>query len=275
MKLKEYLKGKIPKKLTEFVPNSFDVVGDIAIFNEFPSELNKYEKITAKSLMELQKNIKVVCKKSKKYSGKYRTPKLTILAGEKRKETLHRENGFSFLLDVEKVYFSTRSGTERARICSLIKPNENVLVMFSGCGPFTVQAAKKARQVISIEANPVGHKYELENIELNKINNAVSLKGDVRKIIPQLKKKKELFDRIIMPLPKTAILFLKDALKVAEKNCVIHLYTFGWKEQIDEIKEKIMQECKNAKRTCKILQIVKAGEYAPRINRLCVDFAVG
>jgi tRNA (guanine37-N1)-methyltransferase len=274
LKLKEYLKGKIPENLIDFVPGSFDVVGDIAIFNEFPSELKKYEKIVAKSLMEIQKNIKVVCKKSKKYSGKFRTAKLTILAGEKRKETTHKENGFIFMLDVEKVYFSTRSGTERARISSLIKPNENVLVMFSGCGPFTVQTAKKAAKIVSIEANPIGHKYEVKNIELNKIRNATALKGDVKKVIPLLKAKKESFDRIIMPLPKTAILFLKDALKVAGKNCVIHLYTFGGEEQHSEIVDTITSECRKAGRKCKILQIIKAGEYAPRINRLCVDILV-
>lgn len=272
MRLKEYLVGKIPSNLIEFVPGSFDVVGDIAIFNEMPSEIKKFEKKIALALMDLNKNVKVVCKKTRKYSGKFRTMKLMILAGEKRKETMHNENGCRFLLDVEKVYFSTRSGTERARIASLINPNENVLIMFSGCGPYTVQMAKKAKHVVSIEANPVGHKYEVKNIELNKIKNATSLKGDVKKVIPKLKAKKESFDRIIMPLPKTAIEFIPDALKVAKKGCIIHVYTFGTEDEVSNIKERVKIECKKSKRTCQILGVIKAGEYAPHINRLCVDF---
>lgn len=268
------MKGKIPSNLIEFVPGSFDIVGDIAIFNEIPDEVKKYEKKIAKGLLDIQKNVKVVCKKSKKYSGKFRTAKLTILAGEKRKETVHKENGFRFLLDVEKVYFSTRSGTERARIASLVKPNEKVLVMFSGCGPFTIQIAKRTYRVMSIEANPVGHKYELKNIELNKINNAIAIKGDVRKIIPKLKRNKVTFNRILMPLPKTAMMFLKDALKVAERNSMIHIYTFGGEEQLPGIEEKIGSICKKSGKKCKILRIVKTGEYAPRINRLCVDILI-
>lgn len=274
MKLKEYLKGKLKEKELELVPTSFDIIGDIAVFVEIPKELAKKEKLIAESLMKIHKNVKVVCKKIKKYSGKYRIAKLKVIAGQKRKETMHTENGCKFLLNVEKVYFSARSGTERTRICSLIKPNENVLVMFSGCGPFTVQAAKKARKVVSIEANPIGHKYELKNIELNKIKNATALKGDVRKIIPRLRAKKELFDRIIMPLPKDATNFLKEALSVSKKGTKIHLYTFANDDEIEARKAIIIELCKKYKKNCRILNVVKAGEYAPYVNRLCVDFVV-
>ncbi|MBN2420911.1 class I SAM-dependent methyltransferase family protein [Candidatus Woesearchaeota archaeon] len=274
MKLKEILRGKLTSSEIKHVPSSFEIVGDIAIFADFPRELRRKEKIVAKSLMNVHKNIKVVCKKSRKYSGKYRTAKLSILAGEKRKDTMHSENGCKFLLDAEKVYFSARSGTERARISNLIKPNENVLVMFSGCGPFTVQAAKKAKKVVSVEANPVGHKYEMINIELNKIKNASALKGDVKRIIPRLKAKKIFFDRIIMPLPKDATSFLKEALSVSKKGTKIHLYTFANKDEIEARKAIITEMCKKYKKNCRILDVIKAGEYAPYVHRLCVDFII-
>jgi tRNA (guanine37-N1)-methyltransferase len=271
LKLREYLKGKLGNKELEQVPRSFDVVGDIAVFIDFPPELKRKEKFIAKELMKLHKNIKVVCKKVGKYSGKYRTSKLKIIGGESRKETIHLENGVRLMLDVEKVYFSPRSGTERGRIANLVRPKENVAVFFSGCGPFTCQIAKKAKHVTAIEANPIAHKYALKNLELNKIKNASVLKGDVKKFVPKLKDK---FDRIIMPLPKSAISYLNEAFSVSKKGTIIHLYSFAKKDEFDDAKNEILSRCKKLHKKCRIIRVVKAGEYSPRTHRICIDFSV-
>jgi len=269
LRLKDYLRGKLNAKERDSFPNAFDIVGDIAIFSEISKDLAKKENLIGNSLLKLHKNIKVVCKKVKKYSGKYRTPTLKIIAGEKRKETMYIENGIRLLLDVEKVYFSPRLGNERARISNMVNKSENVLVMFSGCGPYTCQIAKKAKSVTAIEANPIAHKYALKNLVLNKIQNAIVLKGDVKKI-----KLKEKFNRIIMPLPKDAESYLKQAFSVAKKGCIIHLYTFGKVEDYSKLRKNLLSECRKLKKKCKVLRIVKAGEYSPRVYRLCIDFKV-
>jgi len=271
LRLKDYLKGKLTKKEYELVPTSYDIVGDIAIFSEMPKELYKKEKLIADGLLKLHKNVKVVCKKVKKYSGKYRTPKLKIIGGENRKETTYIENGIRLMLDVEKVYFSPRLGNERQRIVNLVGKKESVLVMFSGCGPYTCQIAKKANKVTAIEVNPVAHKYALKNLVLNKIKNASVLKGDVKKIVPKLKEK---FDRIIMPLPKDAGDFLKEAFSVSKKNAVIHFYTFAKESEFNDVKKELISKCEKLKKSCKIMRIVKAGEYSPRVYRICVDFRI-
>ena len=169
-KLKQKLKTKLTKKELELVPSSFDVVGSILIFIDFPEKLKKKEKIIAETFLKELKNVKTVCKKTKKYSGKYRTPKLKIIAGEKTKETTHKENNILLKLDVEKVYFSQRSSNERLRISNLVKKGEDVLVMFSGCAPFLCVIAKnsKAKTIIGVEINPTAHKYAIENLKLNK-----------------------------------------------------------------------------------------------------------
>lgn len=271
MKLREYLRGKLTEKEFEMVPSSYDIVGDIAIFNEIPKGLVKKEKLLGNSLLELHKNIKVVCKKIGKYSGKYRTPKLKIIAGEKRKETIHVENGIKLMLDAEKVYFSARLGTERQRISSLVKSNEKVLVMFSGIGPYTIQIAKKARNVVGIEINPVAHKYALVNLKLNKIDNAVAIKGDVKRVVPKLK---ERFDRIIMPHPTDAMSYLKYAFSVSKKGTMIHIYSFAKDSEFDKTKQELLAECKKLKKKCGIMGLVKTGEYSPGRYRICIDFAV-
>ena len=257
---------KLPKNLINLVPTSFDQIGEIAIFNEFPKELKKHEKLIGNKLIKLNKNIKTVAVKSKKFSGKYRLQKIRIIAGKKTKETIHKENNLKFKLDIEKAYFSPRTGSERLRIASKIKPDESVLVMFSGIGPFSILAAKKAKEVYAIELNPIAHKYALENIKLNKIDNLKSFKGDVKTILPKLKKK---FNRIIMPLPTDSESYLSLALKYLKQKGIIHFYDFSKEEDFpDSSIKKIKKHCKRIK----ILSKVKCGNYSPRTYRVCIDF---
>src|SRR3989344_2386201 len=261
--LKYYLNDKLSKKELALMPTSFDVVGDIMIFAEFPKELVKKEKIVGRIILENYHQIKTILKKTKKYSGKYRTPTLKFIAGEKRKETTCKENDVLINLNVEKVYFSPRMASERTRIAKLVKPNESVLVMFSGSGVYPLVIAKnsKCKEVYGVEINPTGHRYALENVKKNKLEGKVRLfKGDVMKIVPKLKKK---FDRILMPLPKGAEKYLGVALKCAKKNSTVHFYDFLDEKESFKAEEKIKNACNKAKRKCRILNAVKCGQYSP------------
>ncbi len=253
----------ITKDEVQFVPNSFDVVGDIAIFNDFPKELRKKEKKIAEKVIETHKNIHVVAKKAKKYSGRLRTPKITIIAGEKRKETIHIESGCRLSLNVETCYFSTRSGSERLRIAKKVKKNESVLVMFSGVAPFPCVIAKMSnpKEVYAVELSKKAHKFAGENIKLNKLENVHLFQGDVNKILPKIKKK---FDRMIMPLPKTAEKFLDLAKTKLSPKGTIHMYTFAKEDNFKEIKKEYQKQFKHVK-------LNKAGHYAPGIFRICLD----
>ena len=264
---------KLTKKELEMIPKSFDVVGDILIFSAFPKELIKKQKLVGQKVIDELSNVKVVVKKSKIYSGKYRTPKLTIIAGEKRKTTTYKEHGCRFNLDVEKCYFSPRLSTERKRVFNQIKKGEKVLVLFSGVGPYPIDISKNtsAKEVFGIEMNPEAHKYAVYNVVLNKAKNVYLFKGDVNKVLPKIKFK---FDRIIMPLPKTADDFLKTALKASKKGTIINFYTFEQEAKIKNVAKMIKQKCKSLKKSCRILRTVKCGQYSPRVFRVCVDFKV-
>ena len=64
--------------------------------------------------------------------------------------------------------------------------------MFSGCAPYPLILAKHspAKSIFGIEINPDAHKFGIENIKLNKFEDKVKLiNGDVRKVLPKLKKK--------------------------------------------------------------------------------------
>ena len=270
--IKNILKNKLTKKQLSLIPSSYDVVGDILIFADFPKELEKKEKIIGNTLLKLHRNIKIVCKKTKKYSGRFRLSRLKIIVGEKRKETEHKESSTKIKLNVEKVYFSPRLSNERKRIASLVKDGEEVLVMFSGCAvyPCIIGRNAKPNEIYGIEINPIAYKYAEENIKLNKLSNVKLFLGDVRKIIPKIKKK---FDRIIMPLPKGAEDFLDLALKKIKKNGVIHIYHFLKEDKIN--KKSANKLFKNKIKKFKILNIVKCGQFSPRVYRVCVDVKVG
>lgn len=282
MKLKENLKNKIPENKLPYLSSSFDILGQICII-ELKDEVRDYEKLIGETVLKLNPNLKSVFKKSSIVKGKYRTHKLTCIAGLNKKETIYKENKVTFKLNAEKCYFSQRLSNERLRISNLIKKHESVLVMFSGIGAFNLVILKNSqpKEVYGIEINKTAHKYALENVKLNKIPEIKSklYNGDVKKILPKINKK---FDRILMPLPKESELFLDLALKKIKKNGIIHLYTFLEepeeklkKENLGKNWEKIMKEkIKTYIKKFNIQKIVKCGVYGPRIFRVCVDIKI-
>jgi len=185
MNLREALAGRLSEKEMARLKTAFDVVGDIAIL-EIDRELRRREKLIASTLLKLHPHIKTVVRKAGGHAGALRLQKMKHLAGRKTSKTVHKENGVELKLDIEKVYFSARQGTERLRIARLVQPGEEVLVMFSGCAPYPCVIARNspARKVYGIELNKTGHAYGRENIFLNRLSNVRLMQGDVRKVVP-------------------------------------------------------------------------------------------
>ncbi len=270
--LKEALSGKLSRKELALCTRAYDIIGDIAII-EIPKGFEKKEKLIAETILHMHKNIKTVCKKAGAHIGRHRTQKLKVIAGKKKKETLYKENKIRIKLNVEKVYFSPRLSTERKRIANLVRKGEKVLVMFSGCAPYPLVISKnsRAKEILGVEINPTAHRYAEENIKLNKANNIKLYRGDAKKIVPKLK---ERFDRIVMPLPRGAESYLYLALNKIKKGGIIHLYDFLISDEIDSVKEKVVKICAANKKKCKIIRVIKCGQYAPRAYRICVDLKV-
>ncbi len=269
--LKSSLTTKLKENDLKFLRKSMDTVGNIAIL-EISDELVKKEKLIAREVLRINKNIKTVLRKGK-HEGIFRIQKLGYLAGEKTKETVYKENNVFLKLDVERVYFSPRLSSERKRIMEMIKKPEDVLVMFSGCAPYVCVIAKNtpAKSVYGVEINPVAHNYAIQNLLLNKLSNAFVFLGDVKTVVPKLKMR---FDRIIMPLPKSADDYLEVAFSASKKGTMVHFYDFQQEGEFGKSTEKIKKACKAAGKKYKILNIVKCGQSAPREFRICVDFEI-
>ncbi len=272
MNLKEALKDKLTEKELKNFVKSFDIIGDIAIL-EIPKELEKKEKEIAEVVVKIHPRIKTVCKKSGERFGEFRLRKMKILFG-KETETIHKEYGCKFKLDVTKVYFSPRESTERQRIAEQIKPKEKILVMFAGIGPYAIIIAKKQpkAKVYAIEINPDAYNYMVENIKLNKVEyQVIPILGDVNKECP---KYFNFFDRIVMPLPKGAYEFLSLAIKCLKSKGIIHFYYWGGEDAFQKAEELIKNECKKLGKKYKILNKRKVLPYGPRTYKICIDFQV-
>lgn len=268
--LKELLAEKLTEKELDIMPTSFDVVGDILIFSDFPEELEKNEKDIGEIILSNFKHVNVVTKKTGHYSGTFRTPTLKIIAGENRKETIHKENSIRARLNVEEVYFSARLGHERERINKQIRKDEDVLVMFSGCGVYPVNIGKntEAREIYGVEINPIAHRYALENVKLNKLHNIKLFQGNVNDVLPKIDKK---FDRVLMPLPKSAEDFLDIALSKLKNGGILHFYDFLHENDFGDSEKKVIEAAKRCRKKAKILGFTKCGQFGPGKFRVCID----
>lgn len=261
------------KRILETLPGSFDVIGTIAIL---PQE-TKHAKLAAETLLLKHKNIRTVMIKVEKVKGRLRKRKLKFLAGAKKKETIHKENGCLIKLNVEDCYFSPRLSNDRLQIARQVKKGEKVLVMFGGVAPYALVIAKnsKASSVYSIEISKKASLYAKENAAINKLYNVIVLQGDVKRIVPKVARDVKKFDRIVMPRPQLREAFLSEAFAAAKKGCIIHFYDFLREHEIPHTTvECIREAAKKARRKVKILGWKKAGEIAPYKYRVRVDFKV-
>lgn len=270
---------------------SYEVVGEIAVLtDEVPG---KKEALVAHALMNRYKNIKVVAKRISPVEGVFRTRKLEIIAGECRTETMHKENGCRYKLDLGKVYFNPRLAGERNRVAAQVARSvkqEEIIDMFAGVGAFSMQVAKRAPQshVTAIDINPDAIRYLQENTRLNRVSNIDAVEGDIREIHARYL---NTADRIIMNLPKSAYLFLPEALGILKpQGGILHFYDLesAYSDSSDEkskslaraiaqAKEKLvrsLRELSEEPRSVEILDARKVKPYAPYAYIIGIDAMV-
>jgi len=236
---------------------------------KFDKEKKKEKFGQAKQVLK-KPNIETVLEKSGRVKGRLRTIKTRFLIGEKTLETVHKENNCKFRLNVETCYFSPKLSEERKKIAEKIKKKDNVLVMFSGVGPYAVVIAKKGCKVVAIELSRECNKYAKENIRLNKLENLEIIQGDVKKKVKGLGK----FDVVVMPRPNLGETFLKEAFSVCKKGTMVYYYCFGKEDKLGKLIEEIYKKSRESKKKIKIMKIKRAGDIAPYKHRYRVDIRV-
>jgi len=200
-----------------------DVVGDIALIHrKFGYPIEKL-KALGEELVKRMPGIKSVWAIEPGTKPPYRLRDLIHLAGEKRTETVYREHGCEFLVDVSKVFVVPRLSGEHLRVAKLVEPWEVVFNMFAGAGLFSILIAKmKGAKVYSVDINPNAYWYMIENIRRNKVENLViPILGDAASVSYWLRGS---VDRVLMPLPELAPEYLDYALLSLRYPGRLHLY---------------------------------------------------
>ena len=262
----ELLKDELTKDEIENLRTSFDTIGDIVIL-EIPEELEDKKFKIGDAALKFTKRKSIYMKKSA-IKGTTRVRELEFLSGEDNSETIHKEHGVRFKLDVRKVYFSPRLATERKRVMESVEDGEAILDMFCGIGPFPIVIARNKNVAITaVDINEDAIYYLNENIKLNKMKGKIkSYCGDIREVIPYFKMK---FDRIIMNLPGLAYTFLDDAINLINDGGIINYYEFSNTYETGE--KRLKDACEKVGKKIEIINTRKVKSTSPDEYHIAID----
>ena len=198
--------------------------------------------------------------------GTKREPVYKVLYGSET-ETINKENGCLFKLDLSKVMWSKGNNNERLRIAKLVKDGETVIDMFAGIGYFSIPIGvhSNAGEVIAIEINPNSYHFLCENIKLNKLSNVTPILGDCKDVTPKFKA-----DRIIMGYVKTTHHYLNVAIDSLNEGGILHYHeTVPEKLMNTRPIERIISEAGG--RDVELLKINKVKKYSPGVWHVVID----
>ncbi|MEJ2770502.1 MULTISPECIES: tRNA 4-demethylwyosine(37)-methyltransferase Taw21 [unclassified Stygiolobus] len=201
-----------------------EIVGDIAIIGiPFDKDVEEVRKL-AEIILEKIPYVKSVWGKYRDISGDFRLSTTVHLAGEKKSETIYKEYGCKFFLDISKVFYSSKLSYEHIRVARLVRRGEVIINMFSGYGPFSILSYVMggASTVYSIDINPFAYYYMMANVDLNKAFGVIPIYGDAFKKMDYLPYN---VDRILAPLPEKAEEAYEVAMPHLKAGGILHLYT--------------------------------------------------
>lgn len=166
---RDLLEGILPRDVIDRLPRSFDIVGDIAIIKIGDSDLLKYSHEISRAIMKIHKRVRAVYARGST-RGLLRVQSLEHLGGEKRTETIYKENGLRLSVDIASMYVNPRLGSERLRIAVEVRDGELVLDMFSSYGAFAINIARIRRcSIVASDINTVAVSHMRRSIYMNRL----------------------------------------------------------------------------------------------------------
>jgi tRNA (guanine37-N1)-methyltransferase len=269
------LEGKLPVELVESIPHSLDIIGNIAIV-ELDPVLTPYEMVIGDAIREVNSKVLTVYAKEGGVEGVYRVRPLRLIAGKDQSTTVHTEYGIKLAVDVTQTYFSPRLGTEHDRVTRLIEPQEVIVDMFTGVGPFALLAAKRQSvTVYAIDVNEQAIQCLKKSLSLNRLTGEiVPLIGDARSIIREQLEKKA--NRVIMNLPQNAFEYLDAAAAaVSPSGGVIHFYGITTESRsLETLSDEVIAQLAEFGRSARISGTRVVRPFAPHEFQVVIDLQV-
>lgn len=121
-----------------------------------------------------------------KIRGIKREPSLKLIYGSGG-ETIVRESGVSYIMDLQKVMFSPGNINTRSKMKFIDFTGMVILDMFCGIGYFSLQILKNSRpaRMVMCDINPDSIHYLKKNLQVNRIKSKVDVyTGDSRSVLP-------------------------------------------------------------------------------------------
>jgi tRNA (guanine37-N1)-methyltransferase len=254
----------LPEDLLGWEP-SYERLGDIVIVDE---EDPDRARAIADALVASSIRAETVVNRASPIKGELRVRDWDVLVGEET-ETVHREYGCSFALDIAQVYFSPRLATERHRVVGQVETDEQFFDMFAGVGPFVIPAAKRGAECVGVDLNPAAVEYLRENAVRNGVEARVTaIEGDVRATVGEYE---GWADRLVMNLPHSADAFLDTAVALAGGDCVLHYYDIQHDSDPFGPGERAIREAAGSAYDVEVRTRRVVRSYAPHEENVCID----
>jgi tRNA wybutosine-synthesizing protein 2 len=272
-RIKKELSGMLPKECVTFLPKKWEKLGAVVVL-KIPKELRPYQESVGKVYAA-----ELGCSSALDDLGGitevYRIPTVKLVWGSSHTETMHMENGVRYLLDPQKVMFSSGNMAERKRMGLISKGDETVVDLFAGIGYFTLAMAVHSRpkKIVACEMNPVAYDYLCKNIILNNVTGIVDpLYGDNRQVAP-----KGCADRVLLGYLQETSTFLTVALEcLRDHKGMLHYHDLLSRETTIPRLVTFIQTIAdgyNRHATLLLARIIKS--YAPGINHVVLDVRIG
>lgn len=180
------------EKELETVPASWAVVGTVILVRV--ADCPRPEEV-GDALLDMHGGADTVLAREG-IDGPHREPDVTVIAGEGDTETVHREHGTEYALDLAALMFSPGNKAERTAMGERVD-GEEVLDMFAGIGYFTLPMARGGATVTAIERNPTSFQYLVENVMRNEVDESVeTYRADCQDVVAGFEGRT--FDRVVM-----------------------------------------------------------------------------
>lgn len=272
MRYREYLKTKLEMNLPADapLPSGYHLVGHVALLQLDKSVL-EFASDIGQTTLEFDQRVRSVAIRTGPTLEIVRFPQYAVIAGTKKTETIHVENGIKFKLDPLRITFSGGNKNERILMSTATRPHETVVDMFACVGQFILNMCKR-RDVngIAIEVNPKAFDYLEENIIINKMQNRVNaILADCRDTDLQ-----NLADRIVMGYLHNTTEYLPHAIRIlSNRGGTIHMHLACPQREIQTICNTINTIMNRRGFRCDIeVRFIK--HYSPLIRHFVFDLTL-
>ncbi|MEE6208737.1 class I SAM-dependent methyltransferase family protein [Salarchaeum sp. III] len=253
-----------PADVLGFEP-TYERLGDVVIVDEDDPERARR---IADAILESDVRAKTVVNRASKVKGETRVRDWDVLVGEST-ETVHREYGHEFALDITEVYFSPRLATERHRVVEQVETGENAFDMFAGVGPYAIPIADAGAEVVATDINEAAIDYLRENARRNGVEDRITAHADdVRDLAADYE---NWADRLVMNLPHSAQEFLDTAVRLAGDDCTIHYYDIQHEDDRFGPGEHAIRDAAEPDYDVTVETRHTVRSYAPHEYNVCLD----